>query len=95
MTATTPVEKAKPAPTAKVKPVEKVKAEAKVKSEPKPKSAKRISVDIAPGVSSQLENYIKDYNARPGRTSPVLKYTDVVNMALDNYLPALPPVTKG
>ena len=75
------------APVAAAKPADKAK--------PAAKSAKRISVEIAPGVSSQLEAYIQDYNAQPGRTSPVLKYTDVVNMALDKYLPALPPASKG
>jgi hypothetical protein len=72
------------APKVKAVEVEKTKPAVKVKT------AKRITVEIAPGVRELLEAHIAAFNDQPERSAPVLKYTDVVNHALDAYLPKLP-----
>ena len=46
----------------------------------------RINVEIAPGNREKLERYIKAYNHRPDRRTPKIKYTDVINEALDAFL---------
>lgn len=48
--------------------------------------AKLVNVEIAPGNQSRMDAWITEYNARPDRSTPKLKYTDVVNEALDAYL---------
>jgi hypothetical protein len=50
--------------------------------------SKKLNVEIAPGNQMRLEVYMKSYNARPDRKTPRIKYTDVLNMALDTYLDA-------
>lgn len=48
--------------------------------------AKMVNVEIAPGNQSRMDTYIQEYNRRPDRRTPKVKYTDVVNEALDRYL---------
>jgi hypothetical protein len=50
--------------------------------------ARKINVEIAPGNQMKLEAYIEGYNARPDRKTPKVKYTDVLNAALDQFLDA-------
>lgn len=52
--------------------------------------SKRVVTEIAPGVRTLLDAYIQAYNEGPDRVSSPLKYTDVVNQALDEFLPAKP-----
>ncbi len=47
-----------------------------------------INVEIAPGNQGRMSGFIEAYNARPDRRTPKLKYTDVVNEALDRFLDA-------
>jgi len=56
-----------------------------------------INVEIAPGNQEKLDLYIKAYNHRPDRATPKIKYTDVVNDALDAFLSAHErvPRTRG
>ena len=48
----------------------------------------KINVEIAPGNQARMARFITAYNARPDRRTPKLKYTDVVNEALDRFLDA-------
>jgi hypothetical protein len=50
--------------------------------------SKNINVEIAPGNQMKLEAYIESYNARPDRKTPKVKYTDILNAALDQFLDA-------
>ena len=50
--------------------------------------SRTINVEIAPGNQARMIDHIETYNARPDRRTPKLKYTDVVNDALDRYLEA-------
>ena len=50
--------------------------------------SKKINVEIAPGNRTALEAYIESYNARPDRTTPKIKYTDVLNLAVDRFMEA-------
>ena len=55
----------------------------------KDKNASRtINVEIAPGNQEKLDRYVRAYNHTPERTTPKVKYTDVVNEALDIFLSA-------
>jgi hypothetical protein len=59
------------------------------KSAEKPKAthgAKRLAIEIAPAVRVMLDNYITAFNANPDRAMPPVKYTDVINQAIDEYL---------
>jgi len=47
-----------------------------------------INVEIAPGNQVRMARFIEGYNSRPDRRTPKLKYTDVVNEALDRFLDA-------
>jgi hypothetical protein len=47
-----------------------------------------INVEIAPGNQEKMDRYIKTYNRMPDRATPKIKYTDVVNDALDTFLNA-------
>ena len=49
--------------------------------------SKRVVTEIAPGVRTMLDDYLKAYNEGPERVSSPLKYTDVLNLALDGFLP--------
>ena len=55
---------------------------------------KRVVTEIAPGVRVLLDAYIKAFNEAPERVSSPLKYTDVINQALDAFLPLKPPPPK-
>jgi hypothetical protein len=56
----------------------------------KKRQAKRVVTEIAPAVRIMLDAYITGYNEGPDRVSPLLKYTDVINQALDEFLPGKP-----
>jgi len=45
--------------------------------------SRKINVEIAPGNQEALDRYIDSYNDKPDRKTPKIKYTDVVNEALD------------
>jgi len=49
------------------------------------KNTKHVNVEIAPAVLVTLEGYIEAYNAKPERSTSKLKYTDVINAALDSF----------
>jgi hypothetical protein len=51
-------------------------------------AARKINVEIAPGNQAKMDVYIDAYNGRPDRSTPKIKYTDVVNDALDKFLGA-------
>jgi hypothetical protein len=59
----------------------------KSKDEPK-----KLNVEIAPGNREKLESYLAAYNSHEDRKTPKLKYTDVLNAALDSFLQAHCPV---
>lgn len=48
---------------------------------------KRVVTEIAPGVRTLLDAYMSAYNEGPERVSSPLKYTDIINQALDGFLP--------
>ena len=48
--------------------------------------SRTINVEIAPGNQARLARHIEEYNGRADRTTPKVKYTDVVNEALDRFL---------
>lgn len=52
----------------------------------KKNASRKVNVEIAPGNQRRLDAYIEGYNTRPDRRTPKLKYTDVVNAALDWFL---------
>lgn len=55
----------------------------------KPKAEpKKLNVEIAPGNREKMESYLEAYNSHEGRKTPKLKYTDVLNAALDSFLQA-------
>ena len=49
---------------------------------------KKINVEIAPGNQARLKTFMEEYNSRPDRKTPKVKYTDVLNRALDQFLDA-------
>jgi hypothetical protein len=49
------------------------------------KDTKHINVEIAPAVLAKLEAYLQAYNEKPDRPTSKLKYTDVINAALDSF----------
>ena len=54
----------------------------------KKEQTKRVVTEIAPAVRVMLDSYMKDYNEGAQRVSSPLKYTDVINQALDAFLPS-------
>ena len=48
-------------------------------------AARAINVEIAPGIQEKLDLYIRAYNHKPERATPKVKYTDVINDALDRF----------
>ena len=48
-------------------------------------ASRAINVEIAPGNQERLDLYISAYNHKPERATPKIKYTDVVNEALDRF----------
>lgn len=67
------------------------KRKAAARKEPQ---AKRVVTEIAPGVRTMLDAYMKAYNDGPERVSSPLKYTDIINLALDSFLPGRPEPAK-
>jgi hypothetical protein len=65
----------------------------KAGSKKKPQ-VKRVVTEIAPAVRVMLDGYMKAYNETPERVSSPLKYTDVINQALDAFLPCKPQSTE-
>ena len=57
--------------------------------------SRKINVEIAPGNQAAMDRYIEAYNHGPDRTTPKVRYTDVVNEALDKLLSARRPAPKG
>jgi hypothetical protein len=57
----------------------------------KKEQVKRVVAEIAPAVRAMLDAHIQAYNDGPARASSPLKYTDVINRALDAFLPSLQP----
>jgi|GEM_PF-6321636 hypothetical protein len=55
---------------------------------PKVKAAKRINVDLAPGVRAALKLLLEKENNSTEQTKVTLTYTDVVNEALAKYFQA-------
>jgi hypothetical protein len=53
-----------------------------------------INVEIAPGNQLAMDRHIESYNRKPDRKTPKIKYTDVVNVALDKLLSARQPAPK-
>lgn len=62
-------------------------AKKKIKA-PKPK---RLVVELAPGVRTQLEARVSAFNANPDRASSPLKFVDVINRAVDLFLTSRNP----
>jgi hypothetical protein len=56
--------------------------------------AKRVVTEISPGVRVMLDAYMNAYNHGAERVSSPLKYTDVINQALDAFLPGKPGPDK-
>ena len=56
--------------------------------------AKRVVMEIAPAVRVMLDAHIKAYNEGAERVSSPLKYTDVINQALDEFLPCKPKASE-
>ena len=52
--------------------------------------SKRVVTEIAPAVRALLEAYLSAYNDGPERVSSPLKYTDIINRAIDEFLPSKP-----
>ena len=54
----------------------------------KKSQTKRVVTEIAPGVRAMLDAYVDSHNDGQDRVAPPLKYTDVINQALDEFLPS-------
>jgi hypothetical protein len=57
--------------------------------------SRKINVEIAPGNQAAMDRYIESYNHKPDRKTPKIKYTDVVNEALDRFLSTRRPAPKS
>jgi hypothetical protein len=53
--------------------------------------SRKINVEIAPANRRCMERYIEKYNDRPERTTPKIKYTDIINEALDMFFQSRKP----
>jgi hypothetical protein len=62
------------------------KKEEDAKKKAKTPRPKRLVVEIAPGVRAKLDAHISAFNENPDRASTPLKYTDVINRAVDLFL---------
>lgn len=60
-----------------------------------PKASKRINVEIAPGVYRLLKAKRDEINTAPDGTEPPQSYADLLNRALDSFLPPLPADEAG
>ncbi len=47
---------------------------------------KRVVTEVAPAVRVMLDTYLNAHNVDSERVSSPLKYTDVINLALDAFL---------
>ena len=65
------------------------------KREKEKAGARKINVEIAPGNQQAMDRYIETYNHKSDRKTPKIKYTDVVNEALDKLLSTRRPSPKG
>jgi hypothetical protein len=52
----------------------------------KAQTTRRINVELAPGIQFLVKQYLDSYNNSNDRTSPPIRYTDLINTALDAYL---------
>lgn len=50
--------------------------------------AKKINLQIAPGNWSKMQSLVTAFNENPERTAPKMKFTDVVNQAIQEFFPA-------
>ena len=57
--------------------------------------SRKINVEIAPGNQQAMDHYIDSYNRKLDRKTPKIKYTDVVNEALDKLLSARRAALRG
>ena len=55
-------------------------------SKKKPRT-KRLVVELAPAVRALLDAHMSAHNEGAARVASTLKYTDVINQALDEFLP--------
>jgi hypothetical protein len=55
--------------------------------------SRKINVEIAPGNQAAMDRYIESYNHKPDRKTPKIKYTDVVNEALDRLFSTRRPTS--
>jgi len=56
---------------------------------PAAKPSKRINVELAPGVVRLLKERMASINDDPDRSGPPVTYADLVNEALNEYLPPM------
>jgi hypothetical protein len=56
--------------------------------------SRKINVEIAPGNQAAMNRYIESYNHTSDRKTPKIKYTDVVNEALDKLLSTRRPAPR-
>jgi len=57
--------------------------------------SRKINVEIAPGNQQAMDDYIQSYNHKLDRKTPKIKYTDVVNEALDKLLSSRRPAPNN
>ena len=58
-------------------------------------ASKKINVEIAPGNQAAMDRFIELYNHQPDRKTSKIKYTDVVNEALDRLFRTRRPALKS
>ena len=58
-------------------------------------ASKKINVEIAPGNQAAMDRFIELYNHQPDRKTSKIKYTDVVNEALDRFFRTRRPAPKS
>jgi hypothetical protein len=59
------------------------------------KTNKRVNVELAPGVYRLLKAKRDAINAAPDRAGPPASYADLLNKALDDFLPSPPAEAKA
>jgi len=62
------------------------KTTAKSKKGKKKNKSKKINLTIAPANWTRMKRHIQSYNESGNRTGPKLKYTDVINEAINRYI---------
>jgi len=58
-------------------------------------ASKKINVEIAPGNQAAMDRFIELYNRQPDRKTSKIKYTDVVNEALDRLFRTRRPASRS